>query len=471
MHYSNTFYSYYLDQHQWKSLTDFEGDNITPRYFSSIGYLKKNNSVYIFGGMGNESGDQIVGRRYYYDLYKVDLNTKSITKLWEIPWDNENVVPVRGMVILNDSCFYTLCYPEHFTESFLKLYRFSLKDGNYEILGDSIPIYSDKISTNANLYYDNGHLYAVIQESADDITSNLKIYSLLFPPVTAKELKNFPNGQKSDLFILTIILLSFFIAVGIGYLLIKKLKPGAVKDNINAKKLHQTDFKKKTKPNSIYLFGDFTVRDRNNKDITYLFSSKLKQIFCLILQHSTEDGITSQRLSDLLWPGKPSSKVKNSRGVTLNNLRKILDEIDGIEVIYEQGYFKIVQTEDFYCDYSRCMEIISSGDITKHREELVKILSRGTFLKNSDDPLFDSFKEATEQQLEPILLVEMDKSFGTKSYLVTIALAEAIFNIDPLNETALSFLIKAMQKLKRDEEARIKFQTFVIEYKKIMGTH
>jgi hypothetical protein len=102
---------------------------------------------------------------------------------------------------------------------------------------------------------------------------------------------------------------------------------------------------------------------------------------------------------------------------------------------------------------------------------LVKILSRGTFLKNSDDPLFDSFKEATEQQLEPILLVEMDKSFGTKSYLVTIALAEAIFNIDPLNETALSFLIKAMQKLKRDEEARIKFQTFVIEYKKIMGTH
>jgi hypothetical protein len=54
---------------------------------------------------------------------------------------------------------------------------------------------------------------------------------------------------------------------------------------------------------------------------------------------------------------------------------------------------------------------------------------------------------------------------------VTIALAEAIFNIDPLNETALSFLIKAMQKLKRDEEARIKFQTFVIEYKKIMGTH
>jgi hypothetical protein len=78
--------------------------------------------------MGNESGEQTVGRKYYYDLYKIDLTTKQISKLWEIPWERDNVVPVRGMVILNDSSFYTLCYPEHFSESLLKLYRFSLKD-------------------------------------------------------------------------------------------------------------------------------------------------------------------------------------------------------------------------------------------------------------------------------------------------------------------------------------------------------
>ncbi len=28
--------------------------------------------------------------------------------------EEDNVVPVSGMVILNDSSFYTLCYPEHF---------------------------------------------------------------------------------------------------------------------------------------------------------------------------------------------------------------------------------------------------------------------------------------------------------------------------------------------------------------------
>lgn len=36
------------------------------------------------------------------------------------------------------------------------------------------------------------------------------------------------------------------------------------------------------RPNSIYLFGNFSVRDRHNREINYLFSPKLKQAFILI---------------------------------------------------------------------------------------------------------------------------------------------------------------------------------------------
>ncbi len=87
--------------------------------------------------------------------------------------------------------------PEHFTESLLKLYRFSLKDGSYEILGDSIPIFSDKITTNANLHYDStlNSLSAVVQEFDDDISSDLKVYSLSFPPLTAKELASYSREK------------------------------------------------------------------------------------------------------------------------------------------------------------------------------------------------------------------------------------------------------------------------------------
>lgn len=470
MHYSKTFYSYDTKEKEWSTLDGFTGDVITPRYFSSVGYLKDANAMYIFGGMGNESGEQVVGRKYYYDLYKVDLNTKHISKLWEIKWDHDNVVPVRGMVILNDSSFYTLCYPEHFSKSFLKLYQFSLKDGSYKILGDSIPIYSDKITTNANLYFDSGlnTLYAVVQEFDDDISSDLKVYSLAFPPITAQELESY--AQRNDDNTLAIVLLSFFLASGFGYLIFRKVKsrPGPERSGVEHVPV-QDDKSEVTRPNVVYLFGAFTVRDRNDRDITYMFSSQLTQIFCLILQYSTVDeGIASQRLSSILWPDRPADKAKNSRGVTINHLRKVLSELDGIELIYEKGHFKIVQSEGFYCDYSRCMELISRNEIDAHREEFLRIVARGKFLQLFDHSLFDSFKEETEKILEPVLLQEMEKRFAAEDYQATITLADAVFNIDPLHDAAISFQIKAMQRLRLTDEAKARYKAFVLEYKKIM---
>jgi hypothetical protein len=79
---------------------------------------------------------------------------------------------------------------------------------------------------------------------------------------------------------------------------------------------------------------------------TYMFSTKLKQVFCVILQYSEDDGIASQRLGDILWPDKPTDKVKNSRGVTMNHLRKVLVELDGIKLIYKRGRFRFVQTAE-----------------------------------------------------------------------------------------------------------------------------
>jgi DNA-binding SARP family transcriptional activator len=384
------------------------------------------------------------------------------------------VVPVRGMVILNDSSFYTLCYPEHFSESLLKLYRFSLKDGSYEILGDSIPIHSDKITTNANLYYDSGlnNLFAVVQEFEDDISSDLKVYSLSFPPLSARELATY--SKKKDHSILVIVIISSSLATGIGYFIYKKgksRKQQRVGDHPRTESATSNTIEPTTQANSIYLFGEFTVRDRNNRDITYMFSAQLKQIFCLVLQYSTtEDGIASQRLSNILWPDKPADKVKNSRGVTINHLRKVLSELDGVELIYEKGHFKIEQTNQFYCDYVRCIEIIAKNELETDRDELVRIVSRGKFLQLSDHPLFDAFKEEVEKKLEPVLLVELEKSFTTEAYPLALALAEAIFNIDPLNDVALTFQLKAMQKMEMNDEARIRYQAFIIEYKKVMGS-
>lgn len=469
--YSNKFYTYSLDSAKWSTLNKFKGDALFPRYFLSTTFDEKENSAYIFGGMGNETGEHIVGRKYLYDLYKVNFTTKAISKLWQISWKGDNVVPARNLILSGDSCFYALCYPEHLSESFLKLYQFSLKDGAYQILGDSIPIYSDKITTNAKLYYDEqlSSLFVIVQESKDDISSNIKVYSLAFPPISAEELGNYP--RESD-HANTILLLSFALAICgvVGYLAYRRFKQKPTASQKLSLRRSSKDKEKMIKPNSIYLFGEFTVLDKHSKDITHLFSTRLKQTFCLILEHSNGDGITSQRLSNILWPEKSEDKVKNSRGVTINHLRKALSELEGIELVYNKGYFKIIQSDDFYCDYARCIEIISSNiNIEKDKDELLAILSRGKFLEHSDHSLFDSIKTSIEGHLEPLLLTEIEKSHLAKNHHTTIELAEAIFNLDSMNDSALSYEIKALLGLKMENEARLKYMSFVVEYKKAMG--
>lgn len=73
-------------------------------------------------------------------------------------------------------------------DAHLRLYRLSVADGTYEALGDSIPMVSEEIATNANLYY-NARLhefYCVIQEFRKYGDNEPRIYALSAPPVGGK---------------------------------------------------------------------------------------------------------------------------------------------------------------------------------------------------------------------------------------------------------------------------------------------
>lgn len=479
MQYSKSLFSYNFNANRWDSLR-LNGDKINPRYFSSMGYRRDNNSLYIFGGMGNESGEQIVGRRYFYDLHRVDLKNNTVTKLWELPWSKENIVPVREMIIQNDSYFYTLCYPEHFSKTFLKLYQFSIKNGAYRVLGDSIPLRSEKIKTKANIYYSANMncLFAVVQEFDNhDISSSVKVYSLAFPPISYEELNSLktPTGNKSLFILLTFLLLA---SGAITVFIIgkrKKKKSEEESEKIVLNKEHTSGQVSQIpdiapRANSIYLFGQFRVLDRKNKDITYMFSSKLKQAFLTILQYSLTDGISSQRLSELLWPDKPEDKVKNSRGVTINHIRRIMKELDGIELVYEKGLFKILLNSSLcYCDYMRCIELIETNTIEQNNSEFINIIKQGKFLKSIDMPDFDEFKENMEKILEPALLINAERTFNNEAYNLTIVLCDALFYIDPINDEAIYYIIHSLTKLRLENDAKKRYFLFVKEYRKMMG--
>lgn len=475
MFYSNTLYSFVPGADSFVPVDTLSGDRISPRYFVALGSDPDARKVYVYGGMGNDSGEQIVGRRYFYDLHSIDLDSGVVKKLWELPSPGENMVPARGMAVVDDS-FFVLCYPESKSSSFLKLCRFSLSDGNCTVLGDSIPIKSDKITTNAHLWYDSsdGKFYVSVQETDDDIRSTLKIYSLSYPPVSESMFRSIAStGNKS--WIAYVVVLAILVSGGLLVMYIRSRNARrAVREHAarvsRASGQPQSDKGIVRKPNSIFLFGNFEAVNSSGRDIGYLFTGRLRAILLLILQYNNKEGITTGTLGSLIWPDRPKEKVKNSRGVAINSLRKILGEFQGITLTNIDSHLRLEYSKDFYCDYLRCVQLISDEDLMKtHRIEFLEIVSRGKFLKDFEDPVCDDFKREFELLLEQAILRQIELTFENGYYRECVRLVQAEFNIDPVNEQALRCGVRALHFLSDDKGARRLYHHYAEEYLKSSG--
>ena len=478
--YTNDFNTYDVVNDNW-SIEEFNGDIISPRFFSGTTKLGHQNLL-IFGGQGNSTGEQSIGKTYYYDCYKVNLITKKIEKLWEINRENKKLVSSRNIVLSNDSkSFYSLSYPEYISSTFLQLHKYSIKDGDYKILGDSIPMISEKIRTNANLYLNKStnQFFCTTQEFKDDGSNKVNIYSLNGQPISSDDI--YASIGKRDLKILFIIL-TLIIMLGILYYLkflnkVRNLRKETFKSqvqNILKPKKHTKIVE--VKANSTFLFGSFKVIDNNKKDISYLFSPKIRQLFLLLLFNSKKqdiNGLRSETIHSTLWPDSTPQKAKNLKNVIISQLRNILRAVNGLELIYSKGRFYMEFGDEFYCDYfdfSIKMESLSNESFDFNSlNELTNLISPGKFLLSINDECFDKTKKNFEYEILKIIPNQLKQLYNSKDYTPIISLTEILFNIDTLNETAFYYRIHTLNKMDLSLKAKKQFNDYIIRYNKVMG--
>ena len=485
--FNNTFLEYDIEADRWDTLS-YSGDRIIPRYFSGMAVNKNREHVYVFGGMGNESGEQSVGRNYLHDLYLLDRKQQSVRRLWQNASDHRLVV-ARDMILTPDEKYiYALCYPEYLSDTYLQLYRLTVDDGTMKALGDSIPMRSEEIMTNANLYYNSltHEYYCTTTEFDKKGHTVIRTYVLSAPPVSLDEIRSY--GSRSSLEIRWL-----WIVAGIGVLLLVggvlfvRRKRGKQRDvapesssvlmsppvgrepdkSVQGKEtLAKEDFESSlVRPNAVYLFGPFTVIDRNGRDITHLFSSRLRQVFIYILLHSTHNGVLSASLNEVFWPDKPDDKVKNLKGVTINQIRKNLAELDGVELVHDKGYFRLVFT-DCYCDYFRFRTLKNAEEV---ENELGILLMRGKFLDGMDAGMMDHFKQKVEEFLSSFLPLEIERLYQQHKYDAVIRFCNVLFRVDPVNELALAYGMHALNHTGSSQEAILQYSLFVREYRQMMN--
>ena len=475
--YYNNFFKYDKAADTWQQQS-FTGDVINPRFFSAASTADQNNDVYIFGGYGNQSGNQVVGGMHYYDLYRINLDKHSIKKLWEIKPDEEAFVPANNLIVSKDKQFlYVLCYPHERPKTSLRLYKFSIKDGSYQVVSGTIPVVSERIETDHNLFYNARQdvFYCTTQEFETPSRSTIKIFALTAPPVS-QEAFVAAHQPKSKSFTLYRILggaSAFVLLCGIVIFFLRRRKdndePAAVNEERIAEQKNETEMGNKA--NAVYLLGEFTVYDKNKRDITYLFSPKIKQLFILILLNSREkNGVISKKISTTLWPDKDVVKTKNIRGVTINHLRNILSDIDGLELAFLNDTYSFISTEDFYCDYFVVREALKQTNVGEPSAfNYLDLVARGGLLQHIPEIWLDDFKQEYEEALMPAILPVIKKAYDAFDYKKALEIARIVLNIDPFNDIGIKFKLKALRRTKGIEHARKVYEEFSAEYEKSLG--
>jgi len=480
-------FKYYTDFFEYNKQADswdkaaFAGDKIMPRFFSGFSQADENNEVYIFGGYGNQSGNQVVGGQHFYDLYRVNLTTRTVKKCWEIKPPEVDFVAANNLILSKDKkYFYAICYAHDKPKTSLSLYKFSLKDGSYEVVSGNIPAKGERIESDINLFYNPKQevFYCAIQEFTTPDASTIRVYSLASPPVRQQDyLASLKPVAQRHLRYEYIIAVAVAIAVALGYARKKRKKAAIVPPEADSdgaiKAIHKKEDEKRA--NAVYMLGDFTVYDKNSRDITYMFSPKIKQLFILLLLNSNDEhGVVSKRISSTLWPEKEIAKTKNIKNVTINHLRGILADIKGIELTFTNDTYRFTFNEAFFCDYSTvndAMESLKSNAAGEGKNILdwLDLIARGCLLQHVPEPWLDDTRQLYEESLIPLLAPEVKRIYEEGDYRKAIEIARVILSIDPFNDMAIKYKLKVLRRTKGIEYAHKIYNDFAAEYEKSLG--
>lgn len=225
-----------------------------------------------------------------------------------------------------------------------------------------------------------------------------------------------------------------------------------------------------THRNNITLFGDFHVLDKQGEDITNLFTPRLKQLFLLILLHSQKDksGISSHELTEMIWGDDSAKGTKSLRSVSILKLRKILENIDRVEVLFKANKYSIAFSNGVYCDYVACLQLLKNKISNKDDfERFYAIISKGEIFKGESFDWLDDYKSYICNKTVDILSRYIGQYSIEYDSDKIIQIADHILLNDPSNEEALIHKIKTLIYQNNPKSARYTYDRFCILYQEM----
>ncbi|NOR75648.1 MAG: galactose oxidase, partial [Draconibacterium sp.] len=225
---------------------------------------------------------------------------------------------------------------------------------------------------------------------------------------------------------------------------------------------------------NVIFFGGFQIFDKNFIDITYKFSPLLKELFLLILLYTFKNnkGISSDKITEILWYDKSEKSARNNRAVNMAKLRGIFEEVGSCELTKRTGYWKILfENCDIKSDYVDFLNIVGSkNNLTKQKvNQLIDITQKGSFLSNLHYEWLDDFKASVSDIIVDTLVGYAQSRNVKEESDFIIHLADSIFNFDIINEDAMVLKSRAQYFMGKHSHAKATYEKFFKEYITMYG--
>ncbi|NJN25896.1 MAG: hypothetical protein HC819_07980 [Cyclobacteriaceae bacterium] len=225
--------------------------------------------------------------------------------------------------------------------------------------------------------------------------------------------------------------------------------------------------------NLIKLFGAFQVLNKAGEDITHEFTPKIKQLFLAILLHSakSKSGITTEELTEIVWPEQTFQSAKNSRGVSIRKLRVILESLDHIEILFQRDRWTVFLSENVFCDYFECIRMLENPQFNSmdYFFQLFRLVEDGQIVKNENYEWMDDIKGYVDYRVIDILLKYIGLLDHVEHAGLILKIIDRIHISDPVNEKAFELKVKILLAQDNHHFARYCHETFSKNFEDFYG--
>lgn len=430
-----------------------------PRSYCSAAVV--DGALYIFGGRGNESGLQELPSRYFFELYRYDVDLKKCELLWAMPMDSVDYTFVgsQRMVYERERDAFIVGT----TRCGCQLVRIGRE---YPLIQPvTAPLNLDMSFRDLNMdVFDAGdRYYFLLNRELPDLSHEVSVYEVLAPlgPDESTDENPVPvvdnAGIRWGWMVVFAVVILAVIAGCVSRIVIWRGNKNADMPDSGAT-CEIAPMETSGHLPGIHLLGNFEVLSPDGTNLTSRCAGRTGLLLILLLLEK-DKGVALRTLDETIWYDKEPNAARNNRNVYLKRLRTLMEPF-GVDISVVNNRCHIIINEK-YCDYYMILRQMDAKGNTAH----AAMSCPPPLLNDISAPWLDSYKAEFSQRC--ISMLELSVSTGSPDQ--RLRMAECLLRHDPFSEQGIRAKCRALQDMHMPTLARNAYDAFCSQYRRCMG--